>query len=50
MTKKLEIYIIRYTVWEYYAVTAQTRKEAMQKALEDPYFCDYKSKKIIRKE
>ena len=47
MTKKLKTFIIKYTVWEYYEVKAYTRKEAMEVPTENPYFCDYRTRRIM---
>ena len=48
--KKLKRYYIKCTVWEYYEVWAFTRKEALETNTEDPYFVNYRNKKILRKE
>ena len=46
--KKRRLYHIKCTVWEYYEVEATSRKEALEKPLEDPYIVDYQNKRIIK--
>lgn len=46
--KKPKTYTVKHTVWEYYQVEARSKKEALTKACEDPYFVDYRSKRIVK--
>ncbi len=48
--KKLKTFIIKYTVWEYYQVEAYTREEAMKEGVENPFFCDYRTRRIVKGE
>ncbi len=46
--KKKKTFTIKYTVWEYYQTEAYNRKEALQKPVSDPFFVDYKTKRIVK--
>ncbi len=45
---KKKRYVIKYTVWEYYEVEASNKKEALLIASENPYFVDYRNKRIVK--
>lgn len=47
--KKLKLYTIKWTVWEYYQVQASSRLKALSTIVEDPYFVDYRIKRIVGK-
>lgn len=46
--RKSKMYYIKCTVWEYYAVEAESAEEAMKKAIEDPYFVNCRNKRIVK--
>jgi len=46
--KKQKKYYIKCTIWEYYAVEAFTRKEALKKEIQDPYFVNHRNKRIVK--
>ena len=46
--KKLKVYTIKCTVWEYYQVEAFSGREALKKFIEDPYIVEYQNRRIVK--